>query len=80
MLYSAIEFQIAPIFYLSHLENKTFKQTGVALDRPISNFRGVGGIFQLLKNIMSANSEHTNQTPHTAVSGLGLHCLLIHVQ
>ena len=43
------------------------------LDESISNFRGVWCAFSFLFNL--ANSVDPDQTPHSAASDLGLHCL-----
>ena len=49
------------------------------LKMSILNFRGVSlYFFQILLelfNILLANSEDPDQTPHYAVSDMGLHCL-----
>ena len=49
------------------------------LDESISNFRGVWCIFVIFISfqidIPVSNSEDPDQTPHSAVSELGLHCL-----
>ena len=41
----------------------------------------LGGIFHfiqiLIQHILLANSENPDQTPHSVVSDLGLHCLLV---
>ena len=46
------------------------------LTEPVSYLRDIGGIclFQNIINILQANSEDPDQTPH-AVFDLGLHCL-----
>ena len=51
-----------------------------SLDQSISSLRGVSGQFLLLPYsiempVINANSIDPDQTPRTAASGLGLHCL-----
>ena len=49
------------------------------LDESISNFRGVRSTFSFLfyfdLKFLLANREDPDQTPHSAASDLGLHCL-----
>ena len=55
----------------------TFKTHGLAYS-PFLNLEVLGAIFRFTqsnKNYIQANSEDPDQTPHYAVSDLGLHCL-----
>ena len=50
------------------------------LDRSISNLRGVGSVLLLLPcfieiSVFNANRVDPDQTPRSAASDLGLHCL-----